>query len=69
MSILEDIDHPYCLKVLDTFYSQDSKGALWQNMVFPYYPQNLKEVIRKERMHLDHIKRVSRQVSGLSKLI
>jgi serine/threonine protein kinase len=62
IEILQIVDHPNCIKMLDYFFSMRDE-VTWQNMVFPYYPKSLKNLIQDTGMlSIDVIKRILFQV-------
>jgi len=55
VDILETINHPNCIKLLDVFYTypdDDTSDKTWQNMVFDFYPHSLSSFLKKRKPSL-----------------
>jgi serine/threonine protein kinase len=63
VEILNLIDHPNCIKLLDSFYSADEHENKYLNMIFEYAPSmTLKEFIRNGPLPLSTVKNLFYQV-------
>jgi len=55
VDILEIINHPHCIKLLDVFYTypdDEASDKSWQNMVFDFYPNSLSTFLKKRNPSL-----------------
>jgi len=55
VDILETINHPHCIKLLDVFYTypdDETSEKTWQNMVFDFYPNSLSTFMKKHKPSL-----------------
>jgi len=63
VEILNLIDHPNCIKLLDSFYSADEHENKYLNMIFEYAPSmTLKEFIRNGPLPLSTVKNLFYQL-------
>ena len=66
--ILEELKNcKFIVKLLNTFYTEDSKGKCIQNLVFEYIPQSLENLIKSfrdknESIPIEKIKKISREI-------
>eukprot|EP01118_Nematostelium_gracile_P000984 TRINITY_DN10987_c0_g1_i1.p1 TRINITY_DN10987_c0_g1~~TRINITY_DN10987_c0_g1_i1.p1 ORF type:complete len:302 (-),score=71.65 TRINITY_DN10987_c0_g1_i1:21-926(-) len=55
IQLLKEVDHPNCIKFIDWFYSRTTDEHIWLNIVFPFFPTSLADVIEEEELALNHV--------------